>query len=188
MKKFRIIDLIAQKRDGKAHSKDEINFIIENITNDSIPDYQIAAWLMAVYLNGMNIDETAALTAAMANSGDILDLSGLGDYVVDKHSTGGVGDKTTLILVPLLASAGLSVAKLSGRGLDFTGGTIDKLEAIKNFRTSLELNEFLNQIKSIGAAISSQTPKLTPADAKLYALRDVTATVSSIPLIVGSIL
>ncbi|MDD3012199.1 MAG: thymidine phosphorylase [Candidatus Gastranaerophilales bacterium] len=184
---MRMIDIIAGKRSGNAHSLDEINYIINGITNGIIPDYQISAWLMAICFNGMNIDESSMLTNAMADSGNILDLSEIGEFVVDKHSTGGVGDKTTLILIPLLAAAGIPVAKLSGRGLGHTGGTIDKLESIPGFKTSLELDEFLAQVKDIGAAIASQTNQLAPADGKLYALRDVTATIESIPLIAASV-
>ncbi|EKE03429.1 MAG: hypothetical protein ACD_20C00203G0002 [uncultured bacterium] len=186
--KFRMVDLIAKKKNGEAHSKEEIQYIINGVTNNTIPDYQLSAWLMAVCLQGMTFDESAILTLEMANSGDILDLSALGEYVIDKHSTGGVGDKTTLILIPLLAAAGLPVAKLSGRGLGHSGGTIDKLESIPNFKTSLELDEFLDQVKSTGAAIASQTAHLAPADGRLYALRDVTATIDSIPLIAASVM
>jgi pyrimidine-nucleoside phosphorylase len=184
---MRMVDIIAAKKNGKAHTEEEIKYLIKGITEGSIPDYQISAWLMAVCFNGMNIDETAILTDAMAHSGSILDLSQIGQFVTDKHSTGGVGDKTTLILIPLLAAAGLPVAKLSGRGLGHTGGTIDKLESIPNFKTSLKLDEFLSQVKNIGAAIASQTADLAPADGKLYALRDVTSTIESIPLIAGSV-
>lgn len=187
LKKFKMVDLIAKKRNGEAHTEEEIKFICEGIKNDTIPDYQVSAWLMAVYLKGMTFDESAILTDAVAHSGDILDLSGLGEYVVDKHSTGGVGDKATLVLIPLLAAAGIPVAKLSGRGLGHTGGTIDKLESIPGFKTSLELDEFIEEAKKTGAAIASQTAKLTPVDGKLYALRDVTATVESIPLIAASV-
>jgi len=184
---MKMIDIITGKRNGNRHTFDEINFLIKGVTNGTIPDYQISAWLMATYFNGMDIDETSMLTDAMAKSGDILDLSRIGEFVVDKHSTGGVGDKTTLILIPLLAAAGIPVAKLSGRGLGHTGGTIDKLESIPGFKTSLELDEFLSQVKNIGAAIASQTAHLAPADGKLYALRDVTATIESIPLIAASV-
>lgn len=184
---MRMVDIIAGKRSGNAHTQEEMDFLINGITNGTIPDYQISAWLMATYFNGMNVEESARLTYAMAHSGDILDMSEIGEFVIDKHSTGGVGDKTTLILIPLLAAAGLPVAKLSGRGLGHTGGTIDKLEAIPGFRTSLELDEFLSQVKNIGAAIASQTAHLAPADGKLYALRDVTATIESIPLIAASV-
>ena len=188
MTTFKMADIISKKRDNLPHTKDEINYIINGITTGQIPDYQISSWLMAVYLNGMTIDESAFLTESMAKSGDILDLSDIGEYIVDKHSTGGVGDKATLVLIPLLASAGLNVAKLSGRGLGHTGGTIDKLESIPGFITSLEMDTFLKLVKNIGAAIASQTHHLAPADGKIYALRDVTSTVESIPLIAASVL
>ncbi|MGD9579926.1 MAG: thymidine phosphorylase [Vampirovibrionia bacterium] len=183
----RYVDLIYKKRFGKEHTKEEIQQIVDGVSSGEMPDYQISAWLMAICINGMSIDETAYLTEAMVKSGDVIDLSSLGEYVIDKHSTGGVGDKTTLVLTPLLASAGLPIAKLSGRGLGHTGGTIDKLEAIPNFNTSVPTDEFLNQIKEIGIAIGGQTAKLAPADKTLYALRDVTATVDSIPLIAASV-
>lgn len=186
--KLRMVDLIAKKRNGETHTPEEINYIVNGIKDGFIPDYQISAWLMAVCLKGMSFEENASLTLAMANSGDILDLSSLGEYVIDKHSTGGVGDKTTLVLIPLLATTGLPVAKLSGRGLGHSGGTIDKLESIPGFKTSLELNEFLDQVKNTGAAIASQTAQLAPADGRLYALRDVTATIDSIPLIAASVM
>lgn len=186
--KFKMPDLIAKKRNGEIHTPEEIYFIIDGAKNETIPDYQLSAWLMAVCINGMTFDESSVLTHAMAKSGDILDLSALGKYVIDKHSTGGVGDKTTLILIPLLASAGLPVAKLSGRGLGYTGGTIDKLESIPGFKTSLTLDEFISQIKTSGAAIAGQTTQLAPADGRLYALRDITATVESIPLIAASVM
>ena len=182
-----MVDIIAKKKSGEAHTEKEINFIINGMLDESIPDYQIAAWLMSVCFQGMTFEENALLTMAMAKSGDILDLKNLGNYIIDKHSTGGVGDKTTLILVPLLVAAGLLVAKFSGRGLGFTGGTIDKLEAIPGFKTSLSNEEFISQIKNIGAAIASQTANFTPADKKMYELRDVTATVNSIPLIASSV-
>lgn len=186
--KFRMVDLIAKKKNGENHSKEEIQYIVNGIKDGLIPDYQISAWLMAVCFRGMNFEESASLTEEMAKSGDILDLSSLGECTVDKHSTGGVGDKATLILIPLLACAGLPVAKLSGRGLGHTGGTIDKLESIPGFKTSLELDEFLGQVKNIGAAIASQTAHLVPVDGKIYALRDVTSTIESIPLIASSVL
>ena len=185
---YKMADLIAKKRDGFIHSSDEINFIIDGVKDFSIPDYQLSSWLMAVYFRGMTIEESAFLTEAMAQSGNILDLSVLGKNIVDKHSTGGVGDKTTLVLMPLLASAGLRVAKLSGRGVGHTGGTIDKLESIPGFSSSLELKRFLHLVKDTGAAIASQTQHLTPADGILYALRDVTSTIDSIPLIAASVL
>lgn len=184
---MRMVDLIAKKRLGESHTQEEINFIINGLKDDFVQDSQLTAWLMAVCFQGMTPDECSYLTHAMAHSGDILGLSDIGSYVIDKHSTGGVGDKTTLIIVPLLAAAGLPVAKLSGRGLGYTGGTIDKLESIPGLKTSLELDEFISQVKSIGGAIASQTGRLAPADGKIYALRDVTATVDSIPLIASSV-
>lgn len=184
---MKITEIITNKKLGKVHSKEEIDFLISGILDGSVPDYQTSAWLMAVYFQGLNIDETAYLTEAMAKSGDILDLSEIGEYTVDKHSTGGVGDKITLILIPLLAQAGIPVAKLSGRSLGHTGGTIDKLESIPGFKTSLPIEDFLAQVKNIGVAIAGQTLKFAPADGKLYALRDVTATVDSQGLIASSV-
>lgn len=184
---MRMIDLIINKKAGEAHTQEEINFIINGLLDGTIPDYQLSAWLMSVCFKGMTFEESAILTMEMAKSGDMLDLSGLGQHIIDKHSTGGVGDKTTLIIVPLLAAAGMPVAKFSGRGLGFTGGTIDKLDAIPGFRTALSNEEFLTQTKTIGAAIASQTGNFTPADKKLYELRDVTATIDSIPLIASSV-
>lgn len=184
---MRMVDIIAAKKNGCCHTQEEINFLINGIIDGSIPDYQLSAWLMAVCLKGMTFDESYMLTEAMANSGDIIDLSSIGVNIVDKHSTGGVGDKTTLVLTPLLAVSGLPVAKLSGRGLGFTGGTIDKLESIKGFRTALSNEEFIKQVKTVGAAIACQTGSLAPADKKLYELRDVTSTVDSIPLIAASV-
>lgn len=184
---MKMIDLISKKRNGETHTKEEIQYLINGIKNSEIPDYQISAWLMAVCFQGMDFDECAALTEEMAKSGDILDLSVLGNYVIDKHSTGGVGDKITLILIPLLAAAGIPVAKLSGRGLGFTGGTIDKLESIPGFNTSISEDMFIEQIKDIGVAIAGQTAQLAPADGKLYALRDVTSTVDCLPLIASSV-
>jgi pyrimidine-nucleoside phosphorylase len=187
-----MVDLISHKRNGLPHTKDEIDFVISGIMGEAgrahVADYQLAAWLMAVCWRGMTMDETAQLTKAMAESGQVLDLSAIGPIVGDKHSTGGVGDKTTLVFVPLLASAGIPMAKLSGRGLGHTGGTIDKLEAIPGFQTDLPIDRFIKQIKEIGCAISGQTPDLAPADGKIYAMRDVTATVESIPLIAASVM
>lgn len=183
----RYVDLIYKKRFGEEHTKEEIQQIVDGVSSGEMPDYQISAWLMAICIKGMTIDETAYLTEAMVKSGDTIDLSSLGEYVIDKHSTGGVGDKTTLVLTPMLASAGIPIAKLSGRGLGHTGGTIDKLEAIPGFNTSVPTDEFLKQIKEIGIAIGGQTATLAPADKTLYALRDVTATVDSIPLIAASV-
>lgn len=184
---MKMTEIIAKKRKGEEHTQEEIKFIIKGITNNTIPDYQISAWLMAVCFNGMTFDECAILTEEMAKSGEIMDLSSIGEFVIDKHSTGGVGDKITLILIPLLAAAGMPSAKLSGRGLGHTGGTIDKLEAIPGFDTSLPLNKFIEQVKTVGAAIGGQTAKLAPADGTLYALRDVTSTVDCLPLIASSV-
>lgn len=185
---MKMIDLISAKKAAVEHSRKEIDFIIDGVVSGDIPDYQLSAWLMAVCWQGMTLNETADLTDAMAKSGEILDLSSVGPLIGDKHSTGGVGDKTTLILVPLLAAAGIPMAKLSGRGLGHTGGTIDKLEAIPGFKTNLTTKQFINQVKSIGMAIGGQTQDLAPADGKIYALRDVTATVDSIPLIAASVM
>ena len=180
-------DIISKKKQGFAHTKEEIQFLINGILDKSIADYQLSAWLMAVCLKGMDLEETAYLTEAMAKSGDMLDLSEFGEFTVDKHSTGGVGDKITIILIPLLAQAGLPVAKLSGRSLGHTGGTIDKLEAIPGFNSDLPIEKFLAQVREIGVALASQTLKLAPADGKLYALRDVTATVDNMSLIASSV-
>ncbi len=185
---MKMIDLIFAKKAGAEHSRKQIDFIINGVVSGDIPDYQISAWLMAVCWRGMSMQETADLTDAMARSGAILDLSSVGPLIGDKHSTGGVGDKTTLILVPLLAAAGIPMAKLSGRGLGHTGGTIDKLEAIPGFKTDLTTKQFVDQVKRIGMAIGGQTQDLAPADGKIYALRDVTATVDSIPLIAASVM
>lgn len=187
---MRFIDLIDKKKRGQEHTETEINFIIDSIMNGSAEDYQISAWLMAVYFQGMTLDETAFLTRAIINSGQTVDLSPIcpnGEHVVDKHSTGGVGDKITLILIPLLAACGVPIAKLSGRGLGHTGGTIDKLESIPGFDAALGINDLIQKVKDTGLAIGAQTKRLTPADGKLYALRDVTATVDSIPLIASSV-
>lgn len=182
------LSIIRKKRDGQALTQHDIEFLVQGIADGSIPDYQISAWLMATYLQGMNIEETTHLTRAMAYSGDTLDLSSIDGFKVDKHSTGGVGDKVTLILGPLVASTGLVVAKLSGRGLGHTGGTIDKLEAIPGYQTRLSPEAFFSQLKSINAALAGQTQNIAPADKTLYALRDVTATIESLPLIVASVL
>lgn len=183
-----MVELLLKKRNGGTHTRQDIEALVEGIIDKSIPDYQLSAWLMAAFLKGLNIDETTDLTRAMAFNGDVLDLSGIDGLKVDKHSTGGVGDKVTLVLAPLVASTGLIVAKLSGRGLGHTGGTVDKLEAIPGFETSLSNDAFYNQLRSIGVAVAGQTQNLAPADKVLYALRDVTSTVDSIPLIVASIL
>ncbi len=184
---MRIVDLIEKKKHGKILTKEEINFLIDSLMDGTAPDYQIAAWLMAVYFKGLTQEETVNLTAAMINSGDVIDFGDLTDSIVDKHSTGGVGDKVTITLIPLLAAAGIPVAKLSGKGLGHTGGTIDKLESIPGFNTKLTIEDLIKQVKEINVAIASQTQNLTPADGKLYALRDVTATVDSMPLIASSV-
>lgn len=185
---MRMYDIIHKKRNGGELSGDEIRFFVEGYTDGSVPDYQAAAFCMAVYFMGMTAKETSELTLAMAESGDQIDLSGIDGFTVDKHSTGGVGDKTSLIVAPIVASCGGKVAKMSGRGLGHTGGTVDKLEAIPNFRTELTPDEFIKQVNNIGLCIVGQTGELAPADKKLYALRDVTATVESIPLIASSIM
>lgn len=184
---MRAVDLIQKKKEGKTHTQEEIKFLVENYTNGNIEDYQMSAWLMAVCFQGLDDEETAYLTQAFVESGDILDFSSISNCVADKHSTGGVGDKVTLVLIPILAELGVYTAKLSGRGLGFTGGTIDKLESIPNFRAELTNDEFFKQIKDIKVAISSQSPNLTPADGKIYALRDVTATVDNKSLICASV-
>lgn len=183
-----IIDIIAKKRDGKELTTDEINFFIKDYTNNNIEDYQAAALIMAIYINGMSYRETKDLTMAMASSGDVLDLSELGENVVDKHSTGGVGDKVTIILAPLIASLGIPVAKMSGRGLGYTGGTADKIEAIPGYNTGISEKEFINNVKNIGISLITQTLNLAPADKKIYALRDTIACTESIPLIASSIM
>ena len=185
---MRMYDIIKNKRDNKELTKDEIEFFVKGYTDGTIPDYQASALTMAIFFNGMTEKETAILTLAMANSGDTVDLSQFENKTVDKHSTGGVGDKTTLIVAPIVASLGCIIAKMSGRGLGHTGGTVDKLESIDGFNTSLTNEDFFEQVKNIGIAVIGQTGNLTPADKKLYALRDVTATVDSIPLIASSIM
>lgn len=185
---MRMYDIIKNKRDNKELTKEEIEFFVNGYTNGSVPDYQASALAMAIYFNGMTEKETAMLTLAMAESGDTINLSEFGDKTVDKHSTGGVGDKTTLIVAPVVASLGCVIAKMSGRGLGHTGGTVDKLESIDGFNTSLTNEEFFAQVKNTNIAVIGQTGNLTPADKKLYALRDVTATVDSIPLIASSIM
>jgi pyrimidine-nucleoside phosphorylase len=182
-----IIHILDKKRRGEDHTEEEIRFLVEGMTQGTIADYQVAAWLMAVCIQGLSLENATTLTDAFVRSGKVLDLSAVGGIVVDKHSTGGVGDKTTLVLAPLLAASGVKVAKLSGRGLGFTGGTVDKLEAIPGFRTKLSNQEFIQQVQRIGIALSGQTGELAPADGHMYALRDVTATVDSIPLIAASV-
>jgi pyrimidine-nucleoside phosphorylase len=185
---FRAIDVIRKKRDGGELSKDEIESFVNAYTKDAIPDYQVSAWLMAVVLRGMTRAETAALTDAMLHSGDVLDLSSLSAKKVDKHSTGGVGDKTSLVLAPLAAAAGVAVPMISGRGLGHTGGTLDKLEAIPGFNVNLPVAEFRRVLETCGCAMIGQTAEIAPADRKLYALRDVTGTVESPYLICASIM
>ncbi len=181
-------EIIAKTRDGIELNAEEINYLVSGYVSGKIPDYQMSSWLMAACIRGLSERETFLLTTAMIASGKTLDLSGISGVKVDKHSTGGVGDKTTLVLVPLLAASGLKVAKMSGRGLGHTGGTIDKLESIPGCRTELSIEEFVAQVNNIGAAVISQTEDIVPADKKIYALRDVTATVESIPLIASSIM
>ena len=185
---MKAVDVIIKKRDGMELSREEIEFFINGITRGSIPDYQAAAWAMAVLLNGMTERETTDLTMAMARSGEMLDLSGVVPLAVDKHSTGGVGDKTTLVVEPLVAACGLPVGKMSGRGLGFSGGTLDKMESIPGFRVNLTREEFLQKLGEEGLVLAGQSGDLAPADGKLYALRDVTGTVPSIPLIASSIM
>jgi len=185
---MRAVDIIAKKRDGGELSAAEIDFFIQGFVQGEIPDYQAAAWLMAVYLQGMSRQETIDLTMAMARSGQMLDLEEIAPLVVDKHSTGGVGDKTTLAVAPLVASTGLPVGKMSGRALSFSGGTLDKLESIPGFRADITTAEFLAQLRAVSLVVCGQTADLAPADGKLYALRDVTATVSCLPLIASSIM
>ena len=182
-----ILDIIAKKRDKKELTKEEIEFFVKGYTEGSITDYQAAALVMAIYINGMNEIEITDLTLFMAHSGDVLDLSSLGE-VVDKHSTGGVGDKITLILMPIVASLGIPVAKMSGRGLGFTGGTVDKLESIPGYNTNVPVDKFIENVKNIGISLIGQTLNLAPADKKLYALRDTISCTESIPLIASSIM
>ncbi|MCK4756559.1 thymidine phosphorylase, partial [candidate division WOR-3 bacterium] len=182
------IDLIRKKRDAYQLSKEEIRYLISEYSKGNIPDYQFSAFLMAVYFQGMDFQETTNLTQAMMDSGKSLDLSNIKKPKIDKHSTGGVGDKVSLILAPLMASCGICVPMISGRGLGHTGGTLDKLESIPGFKTNLSVKQFKCQLKKIGVAMIGQTVEIAPADKKMYALRDVTATVDSIPLISASIM
>lgn len=185
---MRVVDIIEKKKHNKVLTKDEIDFMVQGYTNDEIPDYQMSAFLMTIYFNGMEAEEIANLTESFVNSGDIVDLSEIEGIKVDKHSTGGVGDKISLIVIPLVAETGIPVAKMSGRGLGHTGGTIDKLESIKGFKINLTNKEFIDNVNRYKMAIVGQTSNLTPADKKIYALRDVTATIDSIPLIASSIM
>jgi pyrimidine-nucleoside phosphorylase len=185
---MRMYDVIQKKRDGLELSDQEIEFVVEGYVKGDVPDYQVAALLMAVYFQGMTPQELKTLTLAMMRSGDTVDLSNFGDATVDKHSTGGVGDKTTLIVAPIVAALGGTVAKMSGRGLGHTGGTVDKLEAIPGYETEMSREAFMEQVREIGIAVVGQSGRLAPADKKIYALRDVTATVESVPLIASSIM
>ncbi len=185
---MRAVDIIIKKRDRFELSREEIEFFIQGYTNGDIPDYQAAAWAMAVLLNGMTPRETTDLTLALAHSGEILDLTTVVPNAVDKHSTGGVGDKTTLVVEPVVSACGLPVGKMSGRGLGFSGGTLDKMDAIPGYRSDLSTDEFLEQLKTVNIVLTGQTADLAPADGKIYALRDVTGTVQSVPLIASSVM
>jgi len=185
---MRAVDVIIKKRDKKELNREEIRFFVRGISNGRIPDYQTSAWAMAVLLNGMSPRETTDLTLAMAQSGEVLDMHDVGDIAVDKHSTGGVGDKTTISVLPIVAACGLPAGKMSGRGLGFSGGTLDKMESIPGYRCDLTTEEFVEQLKKTGIVLSGQSKDLAPADGKLYSLRDVTGTVQSIPLIASSVM
>jgi pyrimidine-nucleoside phosphorylase len=185
---MRAVDLIIKKRDGFELTTEEIDIFVAGLTSGEIPDYQVSAWAMAVLWRGMSVRETTDLTLAMAHSGEMLDLSGVVKFAVDKHSTGGVGDKTTLVVEPIVAACGVPVGKMSGRGLGFSGGTLDKMESIPGFRATLTREEFLRQLKDIGLVLCGQTAELAPADGKLYALRDVTGTVPALALIASSVM
>src|SRR3982075_2000716 len=182
------LEVIGRKRDGGEHPPDEIEFLLSGYLRGEIPDYQMAAWLMAVCIRGMTAGETLALTNTMVRSGEVLDLSSIKGIKVDKHSTGGVGDKVTLIAAPLAAACGVKVPKLSGRALAHTGGTLDKLESVPGLTVGLEPERFIRQVREIGLAVAAQSPRMVPADKALYALRDVTATVPSVPLIAASVM
>ena len=183
-----ILDIIAKKRDAKELSKEEIEYFIKEYTEGNIQDYQASALIMAIYINGMNDREITDLTLAMAHSGEVLDLSCFGENVVDKHSTGGVGDKVSIILLPIIASLGVPVAKMSGRGLGFTGGTVDKMESIPGYKTNISIKDFIEDVKKVGISMIGQTMNLAPADKKIYALRDTISCVENIPLIASSIM
>ena len=185
---MRIYDLIAKKRDGGTHTREELEAIVNGFVSGEVADYQMAAWMMAVYLRGMTNEETAELTDVMAHSGVMVDLSPIPGIKVDKHSTGGVGDKTTLVIAPIVAACGVKIAKMSGRGLGHTGGTIDKMESVPGTKTALSQEEFFAQVNRIGLSVIGQSEGIAVADKKMYALRDVTATVSCIPLIASSIM
>jgi len=185
---MRVVDIIRRKREGGTHPDEEIQFLVQSYVQGMTPDYQMSAWLMAVLWRGLSETETFALTAAMVASGDVLDLAGLAGPLLDKHSTGGVGDKTTLAVVPILASAGVQMPKMSGRGLGHTGGTLDKLESLGGTRVEMTADEIRAQVQAVGACLCAQTSRLVPADRKMYALRDATDTVGSLPLIAASIM
>jgi pyrimidine-nucleoside phosphorylase len=185
---MRAVDIIIKKRDRYELSREEIEFFIQGYTKGEIPDYQAAAWTMAILLNGMTPRETTDLTLALAHSGEVLDLTTVVPNAVDKHSTGGVGDKTTLVVAPVVSACGLPVGKMSGRGLGFSGGTLDKMDAIPGYRSDLSTEEFLEQLKTVNIVLTGQTSDLAPADGKIYALRDVTGTVQSVPLIASSVM
>lgn len=185
---MRVVDIIRTKREGGTHPDEEIQFLVQSYAQGTTPDYQMSAWLMAVLWRGLSVGETFALTAAMVASGDTLDLTGLAGPLLDKHSTGGVGDKTTLAVVPILASAGVQMPKMSGRGLGHTGGTLDKLESLGGTRVEMTADEIREQVRAVGACLCAQTSRLVPADRKMYALRDATDTVGSLPLIAASIM
>ena len=181
-----ILEIIEKKRENQELTKEEIEYFVNGYTEEKITDYQAAALVMAIFINGMTKQETADLSLAMAHSGEILDLSKLNKIIVDKHSTGGVGDKVSLVLLPLVASCGVAVAKMSGRGLGFTGGTVDKLESIPGYKTAIDINKFVENVDKIGISMISQTLNLAPADKKIYSLRDAISCVESIPLIASS--